>query len=70
MLRQVHILTDFHVENDEKGFKFKVGDHVTIWKSKNVSAKAYIPNSSNEVLVIKIVKNIVPWTYCWKYRNS
>ena len=42
--------------------KFKVGDHVRISKYKNIFAKGYMPNWSEEVFVSKI-KNIVPWTY-------
>ena len=43
--------------------KFKVGDHVRISKYKNIFAKVYMPNWSEEVFVIKKVKNTVPWTY-------
>ena len=43
--------------------KFKVGDHVRISKYKNIFAKGYVPNWSEEVFVIKKVKNTVPWTY-------
>ena len=43
--------------------KFKVGNHVRISKYKNIFAKAYKPNWSEEVFVIKKVKNTVPWTY-------
>ena len=42
---------------------FKVGDHVRISKYKNIFAKGYMPNWSEEVFVIKKVKNTVPWTY-------
>ena len=43
--------------------KFKVGDHVRISKYKNIFAKDYTPNWSEEVFVIKEIKNTVPWTY-------
>ena len=43
--------------------KFKVGDRVIISKYKNIFAKGYMPNWSEEVFVIKKVKNTVPWTY-------
>ena len=46
-----------------KNPKFKVGDHVRISKYKNIFAKGYMPNWSEEVFVIKKVKNTVPWTY-------
>ena len=50
-------------EINNKDPKFKVGDHVRISKYKNIFAKGYMPNWSEEVFVIKKVKNIVPWTY-------
>ena len=50
-------------EVDYKDPKFKVGDHVRISKFKNVFAKGYTPNWSEEVSVIKKVKNTVPWRY-------
>ena len=39
---------------------FKVGDHVRISKYTNIFAKGYTPNWSEEVFVIKKVKNTVP----------
>ena len=48
--------------NDEDP-KFKVADHVTISKYKNIFSKQYTPNWSEEVFVIKKVKNAVPWIY-------
>ena len=50
-------------EINNKDCKFKVGDHVIISKYKNIFAKGYMPNWSEEVFVIKKVKNTVPWTY-------
>ena len=50
-------------EVNDKDAKFKVGDHVGISKYKNIFTKGYTPNWSEEVLTIKKVKNIVPWTY-------
>ena len=43
--------------------KFKIGDRVRISKYKNIFAKGYMPNWSEEVFVIKKVKNTVPCTY-------
>ena len=43
--------------------KFKVGDHVRISKYKNIFAKVYTLNWSEEVFVIKEIKNTVPWIY-------
>ena len=43
--------------------KFKVGDHVRISEHKNIFAKGYTPNWSEDVFVIKKVKHTIPWTY-------
>ena len=48
---------------NDKDPKFKVGDHVRISKYKNIFAKRYTPNWSEEIFVIKGIKNAVPWTY-------
>ena len=48
---------------NDSNHKFSVGDHVRISKYKNIFVKGYIPNWSQEVFVIKKVKNTVPWTY-------
>ena len=50
-------------EINNKDPKFKVGDHVRISKYKNIFAKGYMPNWSEEVFIIKNVKNTIPWTY-------
>ena len=50
-------------EINNKDPKFKVGDHVRISKYKNIFAKGYMPNWSEEVFVIKKVKKTVPWNY-------
>ena len=42
--------------------KFKTGDIVRILKYKNIFAKGYVPNWSEEVFMIKKVKNTVPLT--------
>ena len=47
----------------KKNPKFKVGDHIRICKYKNIFAKGYTPNWSEEVFVINKIKNTVPWTY-------
>ena len=54
---------DSSKETNDKNPKFKIGDNVRISKYKNVFAKGYTPNWSEEVFVIKKVKNTVPWTY-------
>ena len=50
-------------EINNKDPKFKVGDHVRISKYKSIFPKRYMPNYSEEVFVIKKIKNTIPWTY-------
>ena len=54
---------EYNGESNEKDPKFKVGDHVRISKYKNIFAKGYTPNWSEEIFVVKKIKNTVPWTY-------
>ena len=54
---------DSKKEVNDKDPKFKVGDHVRISKYKNIFAKGYTPNWSEEVFIISKIKNKVPWTY-------
>ena len=54
---------EYDEESNEKDPKFKVGDHVRISKYKNIFAKRYAPNWSEEIFVVKKVKNTAPWTY-------
>ena len=56
-----YINTDKKINNKDP--KFKVGDRVRISKYKNIFAKGYTLNWSEEVFVIKKVKNTVPLTY-------
>ena len=54
---------DFKKEINNKDSKFKVGDYVRISKCKNIFAKGYTPNRSEEIFVINKIKNTVLWTY-------
>ena len=54
---------DFKKEINNKDPKFKVGYHVRISKYENIFANGYMPNWSEEIFVIKKIKNTVPWTY-------
>ena len=53
---------DIEKEVNDKDLKFKVGDHVRIFKYKNIFAKGYTPNWSEEAFVISKIENAVPWT--------
>ena len=50
-------------EVNDKHHKFKVGDHVRMSKYKNIFSKGYTLILSEEIFVIKEIKNTVPWTY-------
>ena len=54
---------DFKKEINNKDPKCKVGDHVRISKYKNIFAKGYMLNWSEEIFLIKKIKNTVPWTH-------
>ena len=54
---------DSSKEINEEDPKFKIIDIVRVSKYKKIFAKGYIPNFSEEVFVIKEVKNTVPWMY-------
>ena len=58
-----HFFVEYSEEINKKSPKFKVGDNVRISKYKNIFAKGYTPNWSEEVFVVNKVQNTVPWTY-------
>ena len=58
-----NIYTDFNKEGNDKDAKFKIGDYIRISKCKNIFGKGYTPNPSEDISMIKKVKNIVPWKY-------
>ena len=58
---------DSSKEINQEDPKFKTGDTVKISKYKNIFAKGYVPNWSEEAFTIKKVKNTVPWAYAISY---
>ena len=64
-MKPVDVKSNTYIESSKeiinKHPKFKVGDTVRISKYKNIFAKGYTPNWSEEIFVIKKVKNTVPW---------
>ena len=58
-----NIYIDSREEINDKNPKFKIGDIVRILKYKNIFAKCYTLNLSEEVFMIKKVKNTAPWTH-------
>ena len=61
---------EYNEESNKRNPKFKVGDYVRISTYKNIFAKGYAPNWSEEIFVIKKVKNTVPWTYAINDLNN
>ena len=55
--------TKYIEESNKKDPKFKIGEHVRISKYKNTFAKGYSPNWSEEIFIVKKIKNTVPCTY-------
>ena len=66
-MKLIDFTSDFYAEYNEDSNvtkpKFEVGDHVRISKYKNIFAKGYTQNWSEEVFVVNRIKNTVPWTY-------
>ena len=66
-MKPIDVTGDFclkYNENLNKKYpKFKVVNHVRISKYKNIFAKGYTPNWSEEIFVISKIKNTVPWTF-------
>ena len=66
-MKPIDVTDDSYAEYNEdfnkKDPKFKVGDNVRISKYKNIFAKGYTPNWSEEIFVINKIKNTVPGTY-------
>ena len=52
----------FGKESNNKDRKFKIGDHVKISKYKNIFPEGCTTNWSEEVFLIKKVRNTVLWT--------
>ena len=66
-MKPIKVMGDSYAEYSEiankKNSKFKVGDHARISEYKNIFAKGYTPNWSEEVVVVNKFKNTVSWTY-------
>ena len=66
-MKPIDVEDETHIDSIEevngKDPTFKIGDHLRIPKYKNIFAREYTPNWSEEGFVIKKVQNTVPWTY-------
>ena len=66
-MKPIGVKSGSYAEHDEDSNvtkpKFKVGDHVRISKYKNIFAREYSQNWSEEVFVVSKFKDKVRWTY-------
>ena len=66
-MKPIDVKDNTYINNDketnDKDPKFNFGDRLRISEYKNIFAKGYNPNWSEEVFVIKKVKNTIPWAY-------
>ena len=58
---KLNAYTDSSKKINNKDPKFIIGDIVRISNYKNIFAKGYTPNWSEQVFVIKKFKDTVPW---------
>ena len=59
------MLNTLYSNSNDKDPEFQVGDHVRISKYRNIFAKGYIPNWSEEIFVIKNVKKYSTMDKCY-----
>ena len=73
-MKPIDVTSDSNAEYNEDSNltkpKFKDGGHVRISKYKNIFAKGYTPNWSEEVFVVSKIKNTVLWTYVFSHLNG
>ena len=66
-MKPIDVTEDSYAESNKnfnkKDPKFKVGDHDRISKYKNIFAKGYAPNWSEQVFPVSKIKNAVAWTF-------
>ena len=61
-MKPIDVKDNTYIDFD-KEVNDNVGDHVRISRYKNIFAKGYTLNWSEEIFVIKEIKNTVPWIY-------
>ena len=65
-MKPIDVTSDSYAEYNDSTItkpKFKVGDRVRILKYKNIFAKGYTQNWSEEDFAVSKIKNTVPWIY-------
>ena len=61
---------EYNEDSNEKDPKINVRGLVRVSKYKNIFAKRYTQNWSEEVFIISEIKNTVPWTYAISEMNG
>ena len=61
---------EYNEDSNEKDPKFKVNNRVRISKHKDIFAKGYTQNRSEEVSFISKIKDTVQWTCIISYLNG
>ena len=61
---------EYNEESNKKDPKFKISDHLRISRYKNIFAKGYTTNWSEEAFIVSKIKNTVPWTYVISKMNG
>ena len=73
-MKPIDVTSDSYAECNEdcnkNKPKFKVGDRARISKYKNIFAKGYTQNWSEEAFIISQIKDTVPWTYAISDSNG
>ena len=66
-IKPVDVTSDSYAKYDKDSYvtkpKLKFGDNVRISKYRNIFAKGYTENWSEEVFVVSKIKSAVPWAY-------
>ena len=66
-MKPIDVTSDSYAAYNEDSIvtkpKFKIGDRVRISKYKNIFAKGYTQNWSEEVFIVSKIKSTVPLTY-------
>ena len=57
---------NFDVENNDEDLKFKVGDHVRIWKYKKLFLQKVTLKISSKILNF-VTKNVIKSQKSWKF---
>ena len=61
-MKPIELVDDYYAEYNEIANKKILNLNLNL-KCKNIFAKGYTPNWSEEVFIINKIKNTVPWTY-------